>query len=60
MPTPISTFQLRSNPARTSGSIDAPPISTKEILSTPTDGSRQSKFRGKDSNPRFLDQNQTC
>ena len=28
-PTVISAFQLRARPARTSGSIDAPPISTE-------------------------------
>jgi hypothetical protein len=30
IPTPISTFQLRCSPARTSGSIDAPPISMRK------------------------------
>ena len=32
-PTAISAFQLRASPSRTSGSIDAPPISMPQTLS---------------------------
>ena len=49
-PTTISAFQLLARPSRTSGSIDAPPISTRQTLSAAADAIHGISWASPDSN----------